>query len=82
MQAPADVQAIKDAATATVGKVHAAKKMLDKKVTRLWPVSEPQAQATGQPAAFAVGNADKSSNADPNAQTQSKASVSNQIICE
>lgn len=42
---------------------------------KLWPESEPRAKATGQPSAFAVGNAEKSSSADPNAATQSGDSV-------
>ena len=41
----------------------------------LWPESEPQAKGTGHPTAFAVGNTDKSSDADPNAITQSGPSV-------
>lgn len=42
---------------------------------KLWPESEPRTKATGQPSAFAAGNAEKSSSADPNAVTQSGGSV-------
>lgn len=42
----------------------------------LWPGSELQAKATGQPSAFAAGNADQSSGAGPNATTQSITSIS------
>lgn len=44
-------------------------------MVKLWPVSEPQAAASGEPPAFVAERADKASGTDPNAETQSDATV-------